>query len=132
MPILPTQNRVTHVAPITLLIECDGSDSRLELTRSECLDDLPWIAATSPVHGLGPDLDGRIAVQSDQIGKLSRNRYVVHNAWVVCGTRIPTTAIWNYHVAGYAPEAIVQEYPRLTPADVRAAIEFEMQRQPAA
>lgn len=68
----------------------------------------------------------------DQIGQLTRNRYVVHNAWVVAGTRIPTTAIWNFHRAGYSPEAIIREYPRLKPADVQAAIDFEMQRQPAA
>lgn len=70
--------------------------------------------------------------QNDQIGRLSRNRYVVHNAWVVAGTRIPTTAIWHFHKAGYSPDAIITEYPRLTPVDIRAAIEFEMQRQPAA
>jgi hypothetical protein len=29
----------------------------------------------------------------DQLGQLARNRYVVHNAWVVAGTRIPTTAM---------------------------------------
>jgi uncharacterized protein (DUF433 family)/DNA-binding transcriptional MerR regulator len=62
-------------------------------------------------------------------GKLTRNRYVVHNAWVVKGTRIPTTAIWNFHDAGYTTAAIIEEYPRLTPADVRAAIKFEKQRQ---
>lgn len=66
------------------------------------------------------------------IGKLTRNRYVVHNAWVVKGTRIPTTAIWNFHDAGYTMAAIIKEYPRLTPADVRAAIKFEKQRQSVA
>lgn len=66
------------------------------------------------------------------IGKLSRNRYVVHNAWVVKGTRIPTTAIWHFYEAGYSTAAIIREYPRLTSADVRAAIRFEKQRQPAA
>ena len=66
------------------------------------------------------------------IGKLSRNRYVVHNAWVVKGTRIPTTAIWHFHEAGYSTAAIMREYPRLTPSDVRAAIKFEKQRQSAA
>ena len=68
----------------------------------------------------------------DEIGQLSRNRYVVHNAWVVAGTRIPTTAIWNYHAAGYSSKAIIAEFPRLTHADVRAAIEFEKQRQTVA
>jgi uncharacterized protein (DUF433 family) len=70
--------------------------------------------------------------RSDQIGKLSRNRYVVHNAWVVSGTRVPTSAIWNWHAAGHSVDAIIAEYPRLTPEDVEAAIAFERQHHPAA
>lgn len=67
--------------------------------------------------------------QPDQIGKLERKRYVVHNAWVVAGTRIPTEAIWNFHEAGRSAKEIIAEYPRLTPADVRSAIEFESSRR---
>ena len=70
--------------------------------------------------------------QPDQIGKLTRNRYVVHNAWVVAGTRVPTGAIWRFHNAGYSAAQIIAEYPRLTTADVDAAISFESTRQPAA
>jgi uncharacterized protein (DUF433 family) len=66
--------------------------------------------------------------REEQIGAVVRNRYVVHNAWVVAGTRIPTQAIWNFHEAGYSSAAIIEEYPRLTPADVQAAIEFEAGR----
>lgn len=66
--------------------------------------------------------------RDEQIGQLQRNRYVVHNAWVVAGTRIPTTAIWNYHEAGYSTEDIIKEYPRLTPQDITAAIDFEAPR----
>jgi uncharacterized protein (DUF433 family) len=68
--------------------------------------------------------------QSSQIGQIVRNRYVVHNAWTLAGTRIPTTAIWNFHQAGYTVDAILAEYPRLTSADVAAAIDFEQNRQP--
>lgn len=68
----------------------------------------------------------------DQVGRIARNRFVVHNAWVVAGTRIPTTAIWHYHKAGYSAKQIVEEYPRLTPADVEAAVRFEADRQSAA
>ena len=68
----------------------------------------------------------------EQIGAVTRNRYVVHNAWVMDGTRIPTQAIWNFHEAGYSPAAIIEEYPRLTAEDVRAAIEFEAKRRNAA
>lgn len=67
--------------------------------------------------------------QPDQIGKLERKRYVVHNAWVVAGTRIPTEAIWNFHEAGRSAKEIIGEYPRLTPEDVRAAVEFESDRR---
>lgn len=66
---------------------------------------------------------------SEQVGRIARNRFVVHNAWVVAGTRIPTTAIWHYYKAGYSTDAIIAEYPRLTPADVDAAIQFESDRQ---
>jgi DNA-binding transcriptional MerR regulator len=64
-----------------------------------------------------------------QIGQIVRNRYVVHNAWTVGGTRVPTDAIWNFHQAGYDTVAIVREYPRLTAKDVEAAIEFEGRRR---
>lgn len=63
--------------------------------------------------------------RDEQVGQIDRNRYVVHNAWVVAGTRIPTSAIWNYHAAGFSAEQIISEYPRLTAQDVAAAIEFE-------
>ena len=68
----------------------------------------------------------------EQIGQVARNRYVVHNAHVIAGTRIPTSAVWNFHEAGYSEEQILTEYPRLTPADVHAAIKFEATRRPAA
>lgn len=69
--------------------------------------------------------------RSDQIGQIVRNRYVVHNAWVVAGTRIPTEAIWHFHAAGYTTADIIKEYPRLTRKDVRAAIAFEKERKAA-
>lgn len=64
-------------------------------------------------------------------GHIVRNRYVVHNAWSVAGTRIPTAAIWNFHQAGFTPDQIIAEYPRLTLRDVRAAIRFEADRKAA-
>jgi uncharacterized protein (DUF433 family) len=66
---------------------------------------------------------------ADQIGKIERHRYVVHNAPVIAGTRIPTAAVWNLHAAGFDAEAIIREYPRLTPDDVQAALAFETQRR---
>lgn len=78
------------------------------------------------------EADRLLERRPDQIGTFARNRYVVHNSWVVAGTRIPTNAIWNFHKAGFGPDAIIAEYPRLTLGDVKAAIEFEADRHKAA
>ena len=67
-----------------------------------------------------------------QVGRIERNRYVVHNAFVIAGTRIPTSAIRHLHEAGYRPRDILREYTRLKLKDVRAAIGFESRRNRAA
>jgi uncharacterized protein (DUF433 family) len=66
------------------------------------------------------------------VGQIVRNRYVVHNAPVLAGTRIPTAAVWNFFAAGYTTSAILREYPRLKPRDVVAAIGYEKGRRAAA
>jgi uncharacterized protein (DUF433 family) len=55
-----------------------------------------------------------------------------HNAWVIEGTRISTSAIWNFHQAGYSTKAMINQYTGLTTTDVRAAIAFERKRSRAA
>jgi uncharacterized protein (DUF433 family) len=64
----------------------------------------------------------------DQLGRVERHRYVVHNAWVVAGTRIPTRAIWRFHEAGYQHDQIMREYPALTACDIDAAISHEQKQ----
>jgi uncharacterized protein (DUF433 family) len=61
----------------------------------------------------------------DQIGHIIKNRYVLGNRPVLDGTRIPTSTVWNFHEAGYDAEAIISEYPQLSPADIEAAIAYE-------
>lgn len=61
----------------------------------------------------------------EDIGNIVRHRYVVHNSPVVAGTRIPTSAIWNFHCAGYDSRAIMREYPTLSGEDITAAISYE-------
>jgi len=70
--------------------------------------------------------------QADQFGKVVQNRYVVHNAAVVAGTRIPTRAIRAFKDAGYTTQQIIHEYPDLTEADVRAALAHEERGRTAA
>jgi DNA-binding transcriptional MerR regulator len=61
-----------------------------------------------------------------QIGRIERHRYVVHNAWVVAGTRVPAATIRRFHDAGYSSAAIIREYPNLTGQDVAAALGHEV------
>jgi uncharacterized protein (DUF433 family) len=58
----------------------------------------------------------------DTVGKIDRHRNVAHNEWVVSGTRIPARAIREFAAAGYSIDQIVQEYPSLTAADIKAAL----------
>ncbi len=68
------------------------------------------------------------ARSQDEIGQITQNRYVSHNAPVIAGTRIRTEAIWNFYEAGYSISDILRQYPRLTETDVRVAIQFEQRR----
>ena len=58
------------------------------------------------------------------IGKISRSRYINHNAPVVSGTRIRVSAIKAFADAGYSTAQIIDEYPDLTENDVTAALSY--------
>ena len=68
------------------------------------------------------------ARDQDQVGKITRNRFVGNNQYVIAGTRVPTEIIWEFHTSGYSAESILREYPDLTLEDVNKAIEFESER----
>src|SRR5262245_63532619 len=61
----------------------------------------------------------------EDIGQISRHRYIMSNAWVVAGTRIPTSTIWHFWEDGYDVDGIMRAYPDLTPEDVAAALKHE-------
>lgn len=67
----------------------------------------------------------------EDIGRVTRKRNVNRNAYVLAGTRIPVKAIKRLAEDGYEPEAIVEQYPRLTLADVRAALAFDTSKKVA-
>ncbi len=68
------------------------------------------------------DIDALRRRDDSKIGKVERNRWVAHNAFVIAGTRIPVSAIKNFHDAGYSVAQILKEYPDITDRDVEAAI----------
>lgn len=63
--------------------------------------------------------------KSDQLGQIERHKFVVRNASVIAGTRIPTAAIRRFREAGYSVDQIIRQYPTLTKEDVDAAIAHE-------
>ena len=66
---------------------------------------------------------------SENIGKVIRHRHVMSNTPIIAGTRIPTSAIWEYHDAGYNAEQILREYPQLRLQDIEAAISEELRHR---
>lgn len=60
--------------------------------------------------------------ESRRVGQTERRRGVLGSAEVVAGTRIPTSAIWGLHEAGYDVERILDSYPGLDKEDVLAVI----------
>ncbi len=79
----------------------------------------------SIIHDLTDEAQKLKQRSREQIGRIERHRFVVHNAWVIAGTRIPTGAIWRFHQAGYSADKIIREYPPLTREDIRAALQHE-------
>lgn len=68
----------------------------------------------------------------EQIGQIERSRYLNRNAWVIAGTRIPTSAVRRLYEDGYTIGKIIEEYPDLTKDDVQAALAHEKDRSSAA
>jgi len=54
-------------------------------------------------------------------GKVVKRRGVHGGKPIFAGTRIPVRSVQRYLEAGYDIEAIIEEYPTLTPADIEAA-----------
>jgi uncharacterized protein (DUF433 family) len=78
---------------------------------------VPIIDQIQHVQRATADLSRR---RADQIGAMENHRNVVHNARVFAGTRIPVRAVARFLDAGYSVEAIIDEYPSLTSADIEA------------
>lgn len=82
------------------------TSAKREVTTKQYVADIPLKVAIS---------DTRLAIASmnrrddDQIGRITRNRYVQQNKPVIAGTRIPVAAIKSFTQAGYSPAEIVDQ-----------------------
>ncbi len=95
-----------------IVLAKDGAQSTFDIELQDVIGEV-----STAVHRLRQR-------QEDDVGRISKHRYVAHNRPVISGTRIPTSAIWAFHKAGYESGAIISEFPTLTIQDVNAAIRF--------
>ncbi|GGC32502.1 hypothetical protein GCM10011371_19900 [Novosphingobium marinum] len=61
-------------------------------------------------------------------GKVVVEKGVHRGAPIISGTRIPVISIQRLHEDGFSIEAIIDEYPRLTAKDVRAALKHKLEK----
>jgi uncharacterized protein (DUF433 family) len=64
----------------------------------------------------------------EEIGQVIRRRAIMRGVPIIAGTRIPTETIAWFHDQGYSLAWILKNYPRLTPRDVQAAVDYENAR----
>lgn len=93
-----------------------------EIVSGQYCFDLPLAKVESDLRR---DIAALSVRDAEQIGKIRRDRFVSHNSPVIAGTRIPVSAIRNFHQDGFTTQQIIAEYPGLTAADVKAAIDFD-------
>lgn len=60
-----------------------------------------------------------------KIGAIERHKFIMSNAWVFGGTRIPVESVKSLLKAGYSVKQIIEEYPDLKRADIDAAKRFK-------
>ena len=97
------------------------SDALEEIVSGQGLLQIPLQVASNNMR----DQINRLKERNpDQIGKIERKRKIASNQWVVAGTRIPVDSIKAFAAEGYSIERIKLEYPTLTEADIKAAIDY--------
>ena len=105
------------------------SDSAQEFVEASESEQEVFAVALEPIeHQMERRAEELRKRTKSERGAVVRNRWIVHNAWVIAGTRIPVRAVQNLHDAGYSTQQIIREYPSLTAADVKAALKHESLR----
>jgi uncharacterized protein (DUF433 family) len=97
------------------------SEALEEIVSGQGLLQIPLLVASNNMR----DQINRLKERDPrQIGKIERKRKIASNQWVIAGTRIPVESIKAFAAEGYSIERIKLEYPTLTEADIRAAIDY--------
>jgi uncharacterized protein (DUF433 family)/DNA-binding transcriptional MerR regulator len=104
-----------------IFVEPD-TDQYREIVSKQYVIGLPLRVVISDTR---KDVESLGARDESQIGQVSRGRNIGHNVLVIAGTRVPVATIKRFVEDGHSTEEILKEFPRLTAADVRAAIEHK-------
>jgi uncharacterized protein (DUF433 family) len=90
-------------------------------------------AVTLDLTGLAHDVEVEAAKllvrRPDEIGRIVQTRTILGGASRLAGTRIPTSAVWNFHEDGSDAEEIMAAYPSLVREDIEAALDYERKRR---
>ena len=136
-----------QIKPVLHLLAPDGKDNgawpsrsfhvarnRIFLSREEAIEASGRVEqsdgpTTIDVASVLAEVEQAIARLSERlpehIGQVIRRRAVMSGVPIIAGTRIPTETIAWFHDHGYALDEILENFPRLTPKDVEAAVAFE-------
>ncbi len=98
-----------------------GTEKYREVVTGQYVMGLPLRTVVQDTRDAVSKLSRR---ENAEYGRIERKRTVSRNAAVIAGTRIPVSTIIEYHEAGYSSRQIIDEFPRLTQADIEAAIKF--------
>jgi uncharacterized protein (DUF433 family) len=91
---------------------------------------IPEIIELEPImHDLARAASNLKKRERQDIGHIEKRRGVMGGATVIKGTRVLTSAIWNFHEDGYDTAAIIRQYPQLTPKDIEAALDHERRQR---
>lgn len=104
-----------------------------DTVREGSRPDQTIVELTVPVAEIVSDLEHRIIdLDRRQPGQIEQRYGTLGSQPVIAGTRIPVASIKRLHDDGADEAEILQMYPDLTPADVRAALSEDNQPRHAA
>jgi uncharacterized protein (DUF433 family) len=112
-------NTTLYVLNKRVVFHNPETDRREDAVTSQGALQIPLAVVTRRLEDEMAKLRAR---DESQRGRITRKRNVAHNRPVIAGTRIPIKTIKAFAEDGYSVADILKEYPTLSEADVRAAL----------
>lgn len=101
-----------------VVFENPNNSLREEVVSGQRVLDIPLKVVISDTRRAVQEMNKRTKEQS---GKVIHSRFISNNDLVFVGTRVSVAAVQRYLDAGFSTDAIIKEFPDLTPADIAAA-----------